>query len=139
MDRLAPPVEARRVLVDRMAELRAQAFVPPDRVGGEVPVPDRFVGGAAEEREALLALAHQLAQLRAEQGDLLLLHVERLPQARVLDDQIFRSAAGRSGGSVGHHARESAMSIDDCSPARKQKPRESTTRVGSGVNTPFSR
>ena len=51
---LAPPVEPRGVFVDGIAELRAQAFVPPHHVGGEVPVPDRVVGGAAEEREAAL-------------------------------------------------------------------------------------
>ena len=102
MDGLPPPLDSRRVGVDRMPELRPQAVVPPHRVGGEVPVPDRLVGGAAEEGQALVALADDLAQLAAQAGHFLLVVFDDAAKTVLLGEGGFtcrgyRRVAGSAG------------------------------------------
>ena len=114
VDGLPPPLDARRIGVDRMAELGPQPVVPPHRIGGEIPVPDGFVGGAAEERQPLVALAHDLPQLAAQAGGFLFVILDDATETVVLGEGSFtcrgsRSPPGGGRGAFGHSGAETAQ------------------------------
>ena len=114
VDGLPPPLDPRRVGVDRVPELGAQAVVPPHRVGGEIPVPDRFVRGAPEERQPLVALAHDLAQLAAQAGHFLLVILDDAAKTVLLGEGSFtcqgsRGPPGGGRGAFGHSGAEMAQ------------------------------
>ena len=54
-----PPLDIRADLVGHIAEQRLHPLVPPERVRGEIPAPNRIVGGARSDLESLLAFAQR--------------------------------------------------------------------------------